>query len=302
MSSRASVASRFSRRREKNSAPEAGAGSWARGRSGGEERLHPPFLHAGEPAQRIGQGGRLALEHRVEPVRRSGERAEPERHHGAGLQRLREHRLVRAGERLEVGHVLQPRLQRLLVEASPAPRSPARPALPCACRCTVAPVHSGDVRGRSRALRHDPVHPQQGVTHARAPRRARARRPASPARGALRGGAGARAARGSRLPARASRLLRPGSDSHQLMPISFALSTEAISRRSLMVSSSMSSRLIWMSPAMTMPLSSTRSRMSARFVVSACPGSWPELGVGRTSVPSPQRSSAWPRRKRRSRL
>ena len=31
------------------------------------------------------------------------------------------------------------------------------------------------------------------------------------------------------------------------------------------VISSMSSRLIWMSPAITMPLSSTRSRMSARF-------------------------------------
>src|SRR5438067_1894059 len=37
-----------------------------------------------------------------------------------------------------------------------------------------------------------------------------------------------------------------------------------------MFSSSISRRLIWMSPAMTMPLSRTRSRMSARF---AGPGS-----------------------------
>jgi hypothetical protein len=41
------------------------------------------------------------------------------------------------------------------------------------------------------------------------------------------------------------------------------LSTEATISRSLIVSSSMSRRLIWMSPAMTIPLSSTRSRMSA---------------------------------------
>src|SRR5581483_5749414 len=39
--------------------------------------------------------------------------------------------------------------------------------------------------------------------------------------------------------------------SHQLIPISRARSTEAISSRSLIVRSSMSSRLIWMSPAIT---------------------------------------------------
>ena len=42
-----------------------------------------------------------------------------------------------------------------------------------------------------------------------------------------------------------------------------------------MVRSSMSRRLIWMSPAITIPLSSTLSRMSARF---AGP---PEDAVGR---------------------
>jgi hypothetical protein len=59
--------------------------------------------------------------------------------------------------------------------------------------------------------------------------------------------------------------LSVGSDSHQLMPISRARSTDAISRRILIVISSMSSRFSWMSPAITMPLSSTRSKMSARF-------------------------------------
>ena len=64
--------------------------------------------------------------------------------------------------------------------------------------------------------------------------------------------------------------------SHQLIPISRARSTDAISSRSLIVSSSMSSRLIWMSPAMTMPLSSTRSRMSARLAsADGRPGSPP---------------------------
>jgi len=50
--------------------------------------------------------------------------------------------------------------------------------------------------------------------------------------------------------------------SHQFMPISWALSTEAISSRILMVKSSTSANLIWISPAMTMPLSKTRSRSS----------------------------------------
>ena len=93
--------------------------------------------------------------------------------------------------------------------------------------------------------------------------------------------AGARGARGARASSRFSRSKRPWSPpssppgprlcsdeslSHQLIPISRARSTDATSSRSLIVSSSMSSRLIWMSPAMTMPLSRTRSRMSARFV------------------------------------
>ena len=51
---------------------------------------------------------------------------------------------------------------------------------------------------------------------------------------------------------------------HQLRPISRALSTEAISSRIWMLNSSMSQSLILMSPAITTPLSSTRSRMSAR--------------------------------------
>src|SRR5581483_5276219 len=49
------------------------------------------------------------------------------------------------------------------------------------------------------------------------------------------------------------------------MPISCARSTEQTRSLSLIVNSSMSSRLIWISPAITMPLSSTRSRMSARL-------------------------------------
>src|SRR2546429_3162665 len=49
------------------------------------------------------------------------------------------------------------------------------------------------------------------------------------------------------------------------MPSSFALSADAIRSRSLIVSSSMSRRLIATSPATTIPLSRTRSRTSARL-------------------------------------
>src|SRR4051794_13639896 len=56
-----------------------------------------------------------------------------------------------------------------------------------------------------------------------------------------------------------------GSLRHQSIPISAALSTDTIKRRILIVNSSMSSRFTLMSPAMMIPLSSTRSRMSARF-------------------------------------
>src|SRR5205085_6951952 len=49
------------------------------------------------------------------------------------------------------------------------------------------------------------------------------------------------------------------------MPSSFALSADAIRSRSLIVSNSMSSRLIATSPATTIPLSRTRSRTSARL-------------------------------------
>ena len=75
----------------------------------------------------------------------------------------------------------------------------------------------------------------------------------------------ARAAGGSRRPGPARWCVSIGSLRHQSMPISWALSTETISSRILMVSSSMSSRFTRMSPAMMMPLSSTRSRMSARL-------------------------------------
>src|SRR3990167_4309600 len=50
---------------------------------------------------------------------------------------------------------------------------------------------------------------------------------------------------------------------HQSIPISFAFSTEAITRRICMVRSSMSTSLILISPAMTSPLSRTRSNTSA---------------------------------------
>src|SRR5712691_2478732 len=57
-----------------------------------------------------------------------------------------------------------------------------------------------------------------------------------------------------------------GSPSHQLIPIAFALSTEAISSLILLVRSSTSTRSILMSPTITTPLSSTRSKRSAKFV------------------------------------
>src|SRR4051812_13957291 len=66
------------------------------------------------------------------------------------------------------------------------------------------------------------------------------------------------------------------------MPISRARSTDATSSRSLIVSSSMSRRLTWMSPAMTMPLSSTRSRMSARLADPLAAGRAPWRGARRS--------------------
>src|SRR4051812_8018642 len=61
----------------------------------------------------------------------------------------------------------------------------------------------------------------------------------------------------------AALLDRNGSEAHQSMPISFAVSADAMSRRTFNVNSSMSSTLTTTSPAMTTPLSRTRSRMSA---------------------------------------
>src|SRR4051812_21663589 len=55
-----------------------------------------------------------------------------------------------------------------------------------------------------------------------------------------------------------------GSFRHQLSPICSALSIEQTRRRTWIVSSSTFAKLILMSPAMTRPLSSTRSRMSTR--------------------------------------
>jgi len=66
------------------------------------------------------------------------------------------------------------------------------------------------------------------------------------------------------LPAGAVRL---GSCFHQFRPISSALSTEQISRRILMVKSSTFAKAMLISPAMTSPLSRTRSKMSIRFVL-----------------------------------
>src|SRR5215218_528563 len=67
--------------------------------------------------------------------------------------------------------------------------------------------------------------------------------------------------------------------SHQLMPISRALSTDATIRRILIVSSSISRRRIWISPTITIPLSSTRSKTSARLSLRGC--------VCRLGVPRP---------------
>src|SRR4051794_6209806 len=63
---------------------------------------------------------------------------------------------------------------------------------------------------------------------------------------------------------------RKGSPSHQSIPNSRALSADATRRRRRTVSSSMSSRLIWMSPAITIPLSRIRSSTSA-----SCAGALP---------------------------
>src|SRR5215216_5041393 len=64
------------------------------------------------------------------------------------------------------------------------------------------------------------------------------------------------------------------------MPISIALSTDTTSSRILIVSSSTSTRLTLMSPAMMMPLSSTRSRMSARPSGRGAAGAKPRRSIG----------------------
>ena len=61
--------------------------------------------------------------------------------------------------------------------------------------------------------------------------------------------------------------LNTGLFTHQSMPISFALSIEQMTSRSWIVSSSMSSSFTFTSPAMTTPLSSTRSSRSATVVL-----------------------------------
>src|SRR5882757_8020643 len=65
------------------------------------------------------------------------------------------------------------------------------------------------------------------------------------------------------------------------MPSCLAVSTDTIISRNLMVSSSISRRLIRMSPVITIPLSRIRSRMSARFAGSRFAGT-PAL-VGATT-------------------
>src|SRR3954467_7563958 len=63
-----------------------------------------------------------------------------------------------------------------------------------------------------------------------------------------------------------ARELRAGSCSHQSMPIDLAVSADAISSRSLSVSSSMPSKLTCTSHALTIPLPGTRSGRSAKDV------------------------------------
>jgi hypothetical protein len=62
-------------------------------------------------------------------------------------------------------------------------------------------------------------------------------------------------------------IVKCGSYFHQLRPISSALSTEHTSSRIRIVSSSTFANAIRTSPAITNPLSRTRSRISTRFVV-----------------------------------
>ena len=62
-------------------------------------------------------------------------------------------------------------------------------------------------------------------------------------------------------------MVRCGSYFHQLRPICSALSTEQIRRRMRIVSSSTFAKETRTSPAITNPLSRTRSRISTRLVV-----------------------------------
>ncbi len=62
-------------------------------------------------------------------------------------------------------------------------------------------------------------------------------------------------------------VVRLGSCFHQFSPICSALSTEHTSKRMRMVNNSTLARDTRISPAITKPLSSTRSNMSIRFVV-----------------------------------
>src|ERR1700722_13813499 len=62
-------------------------------------------------------------------------------------------------------------------------------------------------------------------------------------------------------------MVKCGSYFHQFNPICSALSTEQISKRMRMVSNSTFANETRISPAITKPLSRTRSKMSTRFVV-----------------------------------
>src|SRR5215471_3244300 len=72
----------------------------------------------------------------------------------------------------------------------------------------------------------------------------------------------------TRLPADpGNEAVKFGSYFHQFSPICSALSTEQTSKRMRIVNNSTLAREMRMSPAITSPLSSTRSRMSTRLVV-----------------------------------
>src|SRR5439155_2326852 len=187
-------------------------------------------------------------------------------------QRALQHLFVRANLLFEPGRVVEPLEQARFIELgqrNPARERRERPFGEELDIVRGVDRNAGEKTRRAVAGRNDAVEiPAGSVLGARrgpggrAHSPDRSRRDARFARsGSIPAASSSRRRRCSRTPS-PSPFERKAFPSHQSIPISLALSAEAINSRSFTVRSSMSSKLTWMSTAITIPLSSTRSSTS----------------------------------------